>query len=85
MTEPDLVAGQSRQTAQPVAIPPLLSVTGGEPTAEELAALLIVLGSRAHEPSGTRPGRSQWSAPARMLRPPLRPGPGAWRASGLPG
>jgi hypothetical protein len=65
----------------------LFSVIRGEPTAEELAALTVVLRAvparRAAAPPGRSP-RSQWSARARLMRPALRPGPGAWRASSLP-
>jgi hypothetical protein len=65
---------------------PVLAVLRGEPTPDELAALLVVLASRPHARSaaaGQRP--SLWSSPGQMLRAPLVPGPGAWRASGLPG
>jgi len=66
---------------------PLLRVVRGEPTAEELAALVAVLAARQRAaeagPGDTRP-RSQWRNRARNIRPPIGPGPGAWRASGLP-
>jgi hypothetical protein len=63
---------------------PLLSVVHGNPTTEELAALVAVLavlddGAGAVQPS-TAP--AQWGRPA--LRVPLVPGPGAWKASALP-
>jgi hypothetical protein len=65
--------------------PPALSVLRGEPTEGELAALVVVLASRRPAPS-TRPGgrRSLWSSPGQTLHAPLFPGPGAWRASGMP-
>jgi Acyl-CoA carboxylase epsilon subunit len=67
---------------------PLLSVVRGEPNAAELAAVVVVLTSRASRigASGPGPGRPRrgWSAPAAMMRPQLAPGPGAWRASALP-
>jgi hypothetical protein len=73
---------EPQDAPQPV---PLLSVLRGEPTSEELAALLVVLASRQlaqpAEP-GKRP--SLWSAPGQALHAPLFPGQGAWRASGLP-
>jgi hypothetical protein len=75
MTEP--------QDAPPT--PPVLSVLRGEPTADELAALLVVLASRlTAQPAdrGKRP--AVWSSPGQTLQAPLFPGPGAWRASGLP-
>ena len=77
MTEP-----QPRQQSLPL---PVLSVIRGEPTPEELAVLLAVLASR---PTARRaePGQrvSPWSSPGRTFGAPLFPGPGAWRASGLP-
>jgi hypothetical protein len=64
--------------------PPFLRVVRGEPTAEELAALVAVLAVRAAAgPAGARP-RSAWADPATRLRGPLVPGPSAWRRSALP-
>ena len=62
---------------------PLLTVLRGQPTPEQLAALVAVVAARAavDEPVPPRE-RSLWAAP--VLRSPLSPGPGAWRASGLP-
>jgi Acyl-CoA carboxylase epsilon subunit len=66
----------------------LLSVVRGEPSAEELAAITAVLTAttvaRRRRPAAVQAPRSQWSARGRLMRPELRPGPGAWRASGLP-
>jgi len=66
--------------------PPLvLSVLRGEPTPDELAALLVVLASRQPTaPAGRGKPPSLWSALGQTLQAPLFPGPGAWRASGLP-
>ena len=62
---------------------PLLRVVRGEPTAEQLAALVAVLTARATAPAAAAPAvRPLWGRP--VLRFPLSPGPGAWRASGLP-
>ena len=62
---------------------PLLRVVRGNPTPEELAALVAVVSARGaaveDEPA---PVRSLWAAP--QLRRPLTTGPGAWRASALP-
>ena len=61
-----------------------LVLVRGNPSAEELAAVLALLAARPAvvvEPAAAP--RSPWSAP--VLRRPLVPGPGAWRASGLPG
>ena len=63
---------------------PLLTVVRGEPTPEQLAAVIAVVSARAagggadKEPAP----RSLWAQP--QLRAPLTPGPGAWRASALP-
>ena len=63
---------------------PLLTVLRGEPTAEQLAALVAVLAARSAGAEPSEPtAASLWSAP--QLRTPLYPGPGAWRASSLPG
>ena len=65
---------------------PLLQVVKGEPTAEELAALTVVVAALSQR----RPARRRplpvggWSARAGLLRRPLQPGPGGWRAAGGP-
>ena len=65
---------------------PFLRVVRGDPTPEELAALVTVLAARAAAGAAEpRRARSTWADPAARLRAPLRPGPGAWRRSGLPG
>jgi Acyl-CoA carboxylase epsilon subunit len=65
--------------------PPTLSVLRGEPTPDELAALLVVLASRQPgQPADRRKPPSLWSSPGQTLQAPLFPGPAAWRASGLP-
>ena len=65
---------------------PVLRVIKGEPTAEELAAVLVVLSgrsaSRADQPSPAETGGRGWSAYWRNVRAPLVAGPGAWRTSG---
>ena len=62
---------------------PLLTVLRGEPTPEQLAALVAVVAARATaEEQAAPPARSLWAVP--VLRSPLSHGPGAWRASGLP-
>ncbi|WP_256840896.1 acyl-CoA carboxylase epsilon subunit [Ornithinimicrobium cryptoxanthini] len=67
---------------------PVLRVVSGNPTPEEVAALMAVLaaaGSGA-DTGGTAARRrpSLWSASARTAPPRPTPGHGAWRASGLP-
>jgi hypothetical protein len=68
---------------------PVLRVVRGEPTDEELAALIAVLAARAGAARASTvdsPRRtSAWNAPAARLRRPLHPGPDAWRRSALPG
>lgn len=62
--------------------PPLLRVVrGGEPTDEELAALVAAVATAATDTGGQQPTASRWAARADRLRRPLHPGPGAWRAS----
>ncbi|TQN30356.1 acyl-CoA carboxylase epsilon subunit-like protein [Haloactinospora alba] len=67
-----------------------LCVVRGDPTPEEVAALVAVLTARARRAHGTGAGtgqarRGQWRNPERLLRRPPTPGPGAWRASFHPG
>ena len=61
---------------------PVLRVVRGNPTPEELAALIAVVSTRGGGVEVLPPPRSLWAAP--VLRRPLSPGPGAWRASSLP-
>ncbi len=64
---------------------PLLRVVRGEPTAEELAALVAVLTARSASAGSTaRARRTAWNAPSRLVRPAVTPEPGGWRASALP-
>ena len=64
---------------------PLLSVVKGTPTEEELAALLAVVAAKqAVTTSAPSEVASVWAAKSRLVRPPLRPGPNAWRASAWP-
>jgi hypothetical protein len=60
---------------------PLLRVLRGEPTAEELAALVAVVTARSTARPGATP-RSVWTDRAQLVRRALAHGPGAWRASG---
>jgi hypothetical protein len=63
----------------------LFRVVRGEPTDEEVAALTAVLLAAASSAPAAGPvQRDRWSDPARRMRRPLCPGPGAWRASALP-
>ncbi|MGW4112055.1 acyl-CoA carboxylase subunit epsilon [Actinosynnema sp. NPDC004786] len=64
-----------------------LRVVRGNPDDVELAAVAaVVVGlAGAGSPVPAQPHRSAWSDKARQVRRPLPHGPGAWRASGLPG
>ena len=68
--------------------PPALAIVAGNPSAEQIAAVVAVLSARATSagPAASRgeSGRSEWSARYRLLREPLVRAPGGWRASALP-
>lgn len=70
--------------AQPAVVEPepLLSVTRGQPTAEELAAVTaVVLALRGDADKETaKPAGRAWARRAQLHLPP-RPGAGAWRRS----
>ena len=60
-------------------------VVRGEPSDDELATLAVVLFARAARPATAADlPRSMWRDRAVLLRAPLMPGRGAWRASALP-
>jgi len=62
---------------------PVITITRGNPTDEELAALVAVLLTQPAAPAAPAPAAaSGWSAYWRSVRPPVQPGPGAWRLSG---
>ena len=64
---------------------PLLRVVRGDPSAEELAALVAVVTSRASGGDGRRAARrTAWNDPARLVRGPVHLGPDGWRASAFP-
>ncbi len=69
-------------TGQPA--PPFLRVVKGDPTPEELAALVAVLASLGGPPTASPRRTPQWNAPRRLHRAADPHGPGGWRASGLP-
>jgi hypothetical protein len=61
---------------------PLLRVVRGEPSAEELAALTVVVAALSRRPPRTRPVPvGAWGDPAAGHRRPLRSGTGGWRAA----
>jgi len=65
--------------------PPLLRIVKGDPTPEEVAALVTVVSAMragAEESSGKqRKPSSEWAAHRHRVRGTHRHGPGAWRAS----
>jgi Acyl-CoA carboxylase epsilon subunit len=63
---------------------PYLRVVRGQPTAEELAALVAVLAAASAAAAPPPRPRSAWADPARRLGITARPGSGAWRRSALP-
>ncbi|MGH1563430.1 acyl-CoA carboxylase subunit epsilon [Mumia sp. DW29H23] len=69
---------------------PLLRVVKGDPTPEELAALVAVVAARgaaaaAAAASSAQPRRrSAWGDPALATRPPHHHGPDGWRRSAFP-
>jgi Acyl-CoA carboxylase epsilon subunit len=66
---------------------PVLRIVRGDPTPEELAALVTVLAARAAASAAAEPPaapRSAWRDRSRYARTTLPHGPGAWRASALP-
>jgi hypothetical protein len=61
---------------------PRLRVVRGEPSPEQLAALVVVLAARGGgdgPPPDRRPRR--WADRSRAIGAPLRPGRGAWSAA----
>ena len=74
----------SVEAAEPVQTAPLLRVLRGDPSPEELGALVAVVASLG-DPAAPLPRRTPvWNAPGRLHRRALPHGPGAWRSSGLP-
>lgn len=66
---------------------PRLTIARGDPTPEEIAALVTVLTARLqsaeHAKAGEAP-RYGWSSRSRLMRRPISRGSGGWRASALP-
>ena len=62
-----------------------LRVVRGNPTDEEVAALVAVVSTLSAPEEEQEPEtRSAWSDRRFLVRQPLAHGPGAWRASGFP-
>jgi hypothetical protein len=62
---------------------PLLRVVRGEPTAEELAALVAVLAGRTPAAPPSQPRQSPWTDRREQLSRPVFIGPGEWRRAGF--
>ncbi|GAB3357366.1 acyl-CoA carboxylase subunit epsilon [Modestobacter lapidis] len=66
-------------------IRPLLRVVKGEPTAEELAALTVVIAAMSQRRARKRPTPvGAWASYGRSHRAAAQAGPGGWRAAGSP-
>jgi hypothetical protein len=64
---------------------PLLSVVSGNPSAEELAALTVVVAALSQRRERRRPTPvGGWASYGRTHRTALLTGPGGWRAAGGP-
>ncbi|MDQ4092828.1 MAG: acyl-CoA carboxylase subunit epsilon [Actinomycetota bacterium] len=63
----------------------VIHIVRGEPSNEELAALIAALAAVTSTAAGQpQTPRSAWADPVHRLRTPLQPGPRAWRASARP-
>ena len=63
---------------------PLLRVVAGSPSADELAVVVALVTRRRPPAAEPAAAFSLWSRKSRNIRPALRPGFGAWRASTMP-
>jgi hypothetical protein len=70
--------------ADPAVPAPVLRVVRGDPTPEDLAALVVVLAARPAAPAPEPAAATGWADRAALLRHPPHPGPHAWRTSALP-
>lgn len=62
--------------------PPLIKFVAGNPTDEEVAAVVTVLTAQAAaRPAEPDQPRSGWAAYWRSVGAPIQPGPGKWQAA----
>ncbi|MEI6404483.1 MAG: acyl-CoA carboxylase subunit epsilon [Actinomycetes bacterium] len=63
-----------------------LKIVKGDVTAEEIAALVVVLNAAIAQNRSTQRSRvsPEWNAPHRAIRKPVMHGVNAWRRSALP-
>ncbi|MBQ0825107.1 acyl-CoA carboxylase subunit epsilon [Streptomyces tagetis] len=63
----------------------MIKVVRGNPTPEELAAVVALLSAATTPGPGPAPRpTTSWASPRRLLRTPPGHGPGGWLASALP-
>ena len=82
---PDSESGASEEAAEATPQQPLLRIVSGNPTPEELAALVTVIAAAASSATveEDESDLSGWGAPVNMHRAPMpTPGPGAWAQLG---
>ena len=61
-----------------------LRIVKGEPTSEELAALVAVLAAAQASAQQDDKVVAEWNSPHRTIRQPIHYGPNMWRRSVLP-
>jgi hypothetical protein len=83
MTDDTPVPDEGTHEARPETPAPFLRVVKGDPSPEELAALVAVIASLGGSAAPTPRRTPEWNAPRRLHRLPQHHGPGGWRASGL--
>ncbi len=87
VTVPESGSPQSGAETQAESSPPAVAVVAGDPTAEELAALVAVLTAVAQPApviEAVEEARvDSWAAPWRGIGAPVPLGPGAWSAGSI--
>jgi Acyl-CoA carboxylase epsilon subunit len=81
------VSGDDDAAEEAAPARPVLRIVRGEPDAAELAALTAVLaaaGGRRDDDAPDPAPRSGWARHVDLVRGPVQPGPGGWRASARP-
>lgn len=61
-----------------------IKVVRGEPSAEELAAIVVVLRAQVKADLEKNKSKSEWNSPHRLARSYFAHGVGMWRRSALP-
>ncbi|MEI6362286.1 MAG: acyl-CoA carboxylase subunit epsilon [Actinomycetes bacterium] len=80
---PDTTPTRDSRASDEAPREPLLRIVSGSPTPDEVAIIVAVMAGRGR-PAEDAPQFSLWSRKSRQVRPSLRPGFGAWRASTMP-